>query len=264
MAQVILVPPHKIAKLRRKLQFALTACTIKVKHLQSLAGSLNFYARAKPGGRPFICRIYDAQKGIHPLHHHVNVTSDMKKDIKMWLELLERTKVATPFLDIVEAPCEDIGFFSDVSEVGWGVYMAGHWAQGRWNHQLSEEFHLSMVWKELYALTIGVLLWAPYFAGHRVLLHTDNIPIKCMVNDQTTPVHTCMGMIRMLVLAQLEHNFVFKAEYIESKNNTVADNLSHFQMDSFWRMCPHAHNLPSLPPACLWPQSSTIWMRYST
>lgn len=46
--QLILIPEHKIQLLLNKLNHVLSSKNIKVKTLQSLAGSLNFYCQVKP------------------------------------------------------------------------------------------------------------------------------------------------------------------------------------------------------------------------
>ncbi len=51
-----------------------------MKVLQSLAGSLNFYAKAKPGGCTFIRHVYDVYKAM-PKCHHINVTGELQKDL---------------------------------------------------------------------------------------------------------------------------------------------------------------------------------------
>ena len=81
LQQRIFIPDHKVQSLRRKLLHVKSSKTMRLSTLQSLMGSLNFYARVKPGGRCFIRHLYDHQKTTNP-RHHINVVSEMKRDIK--------------------------------------------------------------------------------------------------------------------------------------------------------------------------------------
>lgn len=126
--QTIRVPPHKVQSLRGKLTHIMTSRTVQVKSLQSFAGLLNFYAHAKPGGRAFIHRIYDAQEPQLPQYYHVSVTRELKQDLQIWLDLLDQSSLAMPFMEVVPTPAEDIDFSTDASgdpNLGWGAYFAG-------------------------------------------------------------------------------------------------------------------------------------------
>ncbi len=80
-----------------------------------------------------------------------------------------------------------------------------------------------------------------------------------MVNKQTTLSRQAMLLVRLLIIAQLQSDFRVKAQYIPSKDNCVADTLSHFQDDRFQREAPNADSFPTLPPTFLSPPSECIW-----
>ncbi len=254
--QQVIVPEHKVLSLRRKIDHVLQSKTVRVKTLQSLAGSMNFYARGKPGGRTFIRRIYDAERAL-PSHYHVNVTRELRKDLKMWCVLLRDTHHATPFVDIVEIPAQDMGYYTDAAggaEKGWGAYLDGRWLQGEWG-----EFHSlipSIAWCELYAVVVSAVTWAPLFSGKRILLHCDNQSACAMVNKLTTPDTHSMVLVRHLTMAQMKFGFKIKAEYIKSKENTIADAISRFQ--EFQDLAPGIRKEPDTPPTFLCPPSKDM------
>ena len=162
-----MIPWVKVTSLIQKLLHVKSSKTVRVKTLKSLTGSLNFYSQAKPGGCPFICHLYDGEKYYNP-KHHVNITSEMKKDISVWLKFLEPQATGAPFLDILEVPGSDIQFFMDASgdpALGWGVYFAGAWTQGRWPLGFIDDHDLPTGWLELYALVVGVLTWEHLLSG---------------------------------------------------------------------------------------------------
>lgn len=225
--QEIGIPGQKRDCLLQKLNYILNSWTVRVKALQSLSGTLNFYSRAKPGGRTFIRHIYNAQ-GSLPQHWHVSITSDLKKDLRMWVQFLQENDQGSPFLDVLQVPAHDIGFYSDASgalHCGWGCYFRGMWAQGTWGKFL-EEHNPSIAWMELYTLTVGVVLWSEWFRTKRILVNCDNTASVHIVNNQTSSCPKAMGLVHLLVHSQLRYQFTLQAQYI----NHVADALSHFQV----------------------------------
>ncbi len=156
-----------------------------------------------------------------------------------------------------------MGFFSDAASAsGWGAYYQGAWTQGRWDPKFIRLYSPSIAWMELYALTVGVLLWSSNFCAKRIVVNCDNKASVAMVNKQTSPYVMSMGLIRLLVHAQLRYHFTLSAQYIKGEDKTVADALSHFQEGHFQELCPHEESAPTPPPPFLWPLSSAIWMQY--
>ncbi len=252
--QIILVPDHKIKSLTQKLLHVSQSRTVRIKTLQSLTGSLNFYARAKPGGRAFIRRLYDAQMGL-PQHYHVGVTPEMKLDLRVWLQFLQESSRGMPFVDTTLIPADHVGFSTDASgdpDLGWGCSLGQEWCQGCWPPGFIEDEQPSIAWLELYALVVGTTLWAHHFTGRRIVLLCDNQSAVHIVNSQTSKSPQCMALVRKLVLIQLKYDFRLKSEYIESELNSVADALSRFQEDCFKNLCPTAHPYPSRLPESLW------------
>lgn len=60
-----------------------------MKQMQSLCGSLNFVAKALPGGRTFCRRFYNATIGIRKSHFMIKVTNSIRADAKIWIQFLE-------------------------------------------------------------------------------------------------------------------------------------------------------------------------------
>lgn len=174
--QMVFIPDHKTQNLMRKLLHVRDSKTVRVKTLQSLAGSLNFYARAKPGGCTFIRRLYDADQPKNP-YHYVNMTSEIKRDLRVWIKLLQDLQSGSPFVELLEVPGEDIRFFTDASgdpKLDWGAYFDGKWAQGHWGEDFITRCQPSTAWLELYALTVAVTMWAEFLTGRRFYVFCDN------------------------------------------------------------------------------------------
>ena len=89
---IMVVPEEKRTKSLNLLNWTLGQKTVTVKHLQALAGSLNFLCKAIVPGRMFICHIYDkfVTKSGEMLknYHHIRIDSDIKADCEMWKKFL--------------------------------------------------------------------------------------------------------------------------------------------------------------------------------
>ena len=63
-----------------------------------------------------------------------------------------------------------------------------------------------------------------------------------------------MIFVRKLVLVCLRHNILFKAKHISGFNNTVADALSHLQIERFRKQAPaYMDPMPTAIPSQLLP-----------
>ncbi len=112
--QLILIPECKQKAIHAKIKHILANKMVTVKCLQSLTGSLNFYAKAKPGGRTLIRWVYNAYKHM-PKYHHVNVTGELRKDLHTWKWLLSHTELGTPFLEVSQVMNHDLDLYTDAA-----------------------------------------------------------------------------------------------------------------------------------------------------
>lgn len=66
-----------------------------------------------------------------------------------------------------------------------------------------------------------------------------------------------MALVRTLVLKTLQFNIIFKAEYINTKLNAIADSISCCQWLRFRAFVPHADPEPTQLPR----EISQIWVK---
>ena len=81
------IPADKSQQILQELLELLELKKTSVKHLQRVAGRLNFITKAVPHGRPFSQKFYDAVAGMKQ-SWHVSVTLEMKRDIHMWCRFI--------------------------------------------------------------------------------------------------------------------------------------------------------------------------------
>lgn len=191
---IICVPPEKKEIALQLISIMEAEKKTKVIQIQKLAGTLNFIGRAIVPGRAFNRRFY---------HYHVRVDREMRKDLSVWTTFLqeENDTICRPFLDIVGLQAvAEIEFLTDASRtIGFGGFCQGSFFHEVWESQDWVESHdISICWMELYALTVGIILFGHRFENQRVRLFCDNQSVVGMINNSTSSCKRCMVLIRII------------------------------------------------------------------
>ena len=229
-------------------------------------GFLNFLCRAVIPGRPFTRRLYFVGKGLTKPYHHTRLTSEIRKDLKMWLQFLRHPSVyCRPFFDFcTELRADCINFYTDATRnfnLGAGGVCGRSWFVVKWHKQFMEFAQPSIEYLELFAVTVGVLNWVHRFQNRRIVLFCDNISVVYMINRSTSTCKNCLHLIRIIVLAGLKNNVRIFANYVNTKANTRADMLSRQKIARFRREFGNEYETWSTAvPDELWPMHK-IWIR---
>ena len=159
----------------------------------------------------------------------------------------------------LEASAVELQFFSDASKakkLGFGTLLNDHLAYSMWEDDFIEKYDPSIEFLELYAVTIGIYLWAHLMSNMSVILFTDNEAITCMINLTSSACPRCLILLRIIVLKGLKHNVRFLAKYIQGQKNLRADFLSRNKLEKFWQAAPSTTDPEPTPlPNELWPAS---------
>ena len=271
LAQKVYIPTTKVEKAKQLINYTLDkkSKTIRLKKLQKLTGYLNFLCKCIVPGRVFTRRLYAYQKGVLKAHHHVNITSEMRQDLTMWLNFLEnQTVYCRDFADFSEEAAlsaEEISMFSDASAnatLGCGGISDSSWFILQWNEEFINKNNPSINYLELYAVVIAVKLWIYKYKNKRVYLFCDNMSVVHMINNQASKCQNCMVLLRLLVLEGLIHNVKISAKHVKGTLNTYSDLLSRLKYDIFRRTAKKEgrkfNNKPDTIPLDLWPMEK-IW-----
>ena len=209
----------------------------------------------------------DRNGGKLKQYHHVNLSSEFVNDCKMWVSFLtcQNYRVNRPILDWFEddKDAEDLEFYTDASKhekLGFGCFFNGNWVACGWEPGFIKSKDPSIAYLELYALCIGVAIWANKLSNRKVIIYCDNKSTRDIVNKGTTGCKNMMMLMRNLVLSNLKHNTKIFVRYISSEDNFLADRLSRLKYDEFWRLAPkYTQRFPESLPQDLWPVSK-IWI----
>ena len=109
---VIRMPIDKVNEIILKIEAILCKEKVTLKIMQSLIGSLNFACKAIIPGRPFCRRLINAICGLSKPHHHLRVTSMVKKDLNMWLHFFKTFNGVSVFHDRFWVSNVDVELFT--------------------------------------------------------------------------------------------------------------------------------------------------------
>ena len=252
----ISMPQDKIGPLRDEIAAVLSAPTKKItlNKIQSLVGKLSFVCRAIPIGRAFLRRLIDAQRGGSRPHHRIRVTQGMREDLNLWQEFLQYHNGTTAFLDSDWTASTTAQLFTDAAgNCGFGAYFQGHWTNGRWPASwIDKGWTRDITMLELFPIVVAIKLWGERLKNKKVSFVCDNQAVVSIINKQTAKPKNVMSLLRRLILLCLQNNIRFKAVYIPTSKNVIADSLSRFQWSRFRDAAPQADTMASTVPPELW------------
>lgn len=221
--------------------------------MQSLCGSLNFVAKARPGGRAFCRRFYNATIGIRKSHFMIKVTNSIRTDAKIWIQFLENYNNKTPFPDLVWSSKDALNLYTDsCGSCGGGAFYDNHWTLIKWPNFWSSEVLRDITFLELVPLVAAIWLWQDNLAAKKLTIDTDNMALVHILNSQTSKSQRIMSLLRPLVLVCIKSNIQIKSIHIPGHFNSMADSISRFQWERFRTLAPNADSYPSQIPSEFW------------
>lgn len=139
----------------------------------------------------------------------------------------------------------------DACNYAAGIYFRGDWqfCPFQFDYPTAVSWHINH--KELLSVLLAARRWGHLWANSRVIIHTDNMVAKAILNKGTTRNKAVMHVLRQLFWLAVSHNFDLTATYIPGKVNDRADAISRLhqpgqllRLDSFYS---HSLNPEQLP-----------------
>ena len=256
MEMVVRMPKEKIEELISKIRLVRDKKTVKLQVMQQLIGSLNFATRVIVPGRPFLRRLINSTKGVTKPHHHVKVTSLMRRDLEMWLHFFEHYNGVSVFHDRFWVNNQDVELFTDSaagSGMGFGTVFGQKWTCGIWPqawHDKGITDDITVL--ELFPIFVCLVIWGKLLQNKKILFHSDNQSVVYILNSMTSKSDNVMVLVRLITLECLRHNMVIKGTHILGKLNVLPDCLSRFCLQKFRQLAPDAEAQPEAVPDHLW------------
>ena len=221
---------------------------ITVKLLQQTTGTLNFFCRAIPSGRPFIGRLYKAIASVtadgrkpNP-KFKVRVNKGMEEDTRMWLKFLTDPTFAQhreiPFTTFLGRTEDGPLIYADsagCATKGFGCIFPekGLWTFGAWPREFFIQRKPNIMLLELYAIVVAVDMWAPLLRNKHVRLRSDNMSSVYELNKKSSRKTECMALLRHLTHTCLSFQIYVTARHEPGKQNVLSDILSRGKVKLF-------------------------------
>ena len=98
---------------------------------------------------------------------------------------------------------------------------------------------------------LAVDVWSGVLCNSTVIIHTDNLPIRHCIENQSSKEKLVMSLIRQLVLLTLKFRINLRARHIAGTDNRLADALSRLRVQLFKVLLPAADAEPTPVPDLL-------------
>ena len=174
----------------------------------------------------------------------------------MWFRFLDNYNGVTLFPERLWVANDSIQFYTDSSvgsAGGFRIFFQDKWAFGKWPQHWSDLGRLSdMTFLEFFPVVVAISVWGSLLANKRIFFHIDNQAVVQIINKKSSKSPQVMALVRKFLLDTLHFNIIFRAEYINTKINAVADSISRCQWRRFLYLAPQADPVPTPLPPDIW------------
>ncbi|CAC5416217.1 unnamed protein product [Mytilus coruscus] len=140
------------------------------------------------------------------------LNSDFSADLDWWLKFMKTFNGRTCILD--NKPISSLQ--CDACSEGGGATFLGDFFYINWTLDMPETI----------IIVFAIFKWASFLENKRVIIYTDNVTAKSVINKMTSRNPVVMVYIRFLFYMQAVYNFSMFAIHIPGKFNTLADASS--------------------------------------
>ena len=139
---------------------------------------------------------------------------------------------------------------SDASDSwGCGAWHGHSWFQVQWDERSAP---LPIMVKELLLIVLASSISGPGLVNHRVICLCNNQAVVACLRSRTSRVFHVMHMLRKFAFIEARYSFCLAPQYIDTKANHLADDLSRNLLSSFLLKVPQADRRATpLPPHLL-------------
>ena len=231
------VPPDKREHAQKMLHSFLLKRKVLVKELESLVGKLAFLCRAIWPGRAFLRRLYDLLSQGKKKSHHISLSLEVKRDLHMWLKFLENYN-GVSMIRMIDTGQWDEQMWSDsAGNIGWAALYKKSWIQGLWPESW-KSINISMALKEIVPVALALVTFGPDMARKKILMWNDNQTVVNILTKRSARCPRIMDYVRLIVQTCMQYEIDFVIRYVPSKDNSVCDALSRYQMSRFSQVAP--------------------------
>lgn len=215
--------------------------TCTKKQLLSLIGKLAFACKVVPPGRIFLRRLIDLSTTVGPIHHHITINQEARRDIQWWIDFLPDWPGTSLFREPHWSTAYDMELYTDASDKGYGAYWSGKWFNSTWTSWQSQH---PIAWREMFAVIVACSTWGSHWKRKQVLFHCDNAAVVDIWRHGSCKSPNMMQLVRLLYSLAARGNYNVGIAHIPGVDNILADHLSRFSMQAFRAAAPEAEQPP--------------------
>lgn len=203
------------------------------KQLQKLAGKLSWAAHVIPWGRLHLRRIFDVLKTL-TLDHHKCFSTSISTDLEWWVQRLSEANYCEHLWDTRPT----ITLQCDASQLAGGAFCVNDWFYTSWvaDHPALANCHINI--KELAIVVLAIERWIDVVRGHRVLVYTDSMATRGILNKATSPCTQAVMLLRKLTNLAMQFDFSVQAFHIRGDDNVLPDIISRFDYRGYLSSFP--------------------------
>jgi len=137
----------------------------------------------KPG-HAFLSRLIDLTIGIKSPVRKIRLNQEVKKDLALWLEFLQKFNGKSFFFDCNWLSSNKLNLYTDASGAYvFGTVFGSHWCYGKWPANRS---YRNKTVLEFYPIVLSLHLWGNSMANKHMLFFTDNNALVHVINKINT------------------------------------------------------------------------------
>ena len=195
------------------------------RQLLSLIGKLMFCSNVVKDGRKFVGRLIELSKRVRHLHHKVKLNKQAQADINWWLLCMDEHNGISMISEEWDPSSAHL-IFTDASDQAAAAVCGRSWCYVPFVQSERWMADMSIAWRELFAIVICVATFGGNLSGRRVVMYTDNQVVYWCINSGKSRNTDLMCLIRTLCYYTTRFNIDYKACYINTNCNIIADALS--------------------------------------
>ena len=241
------LPEDKLTRVYHTVSNWLDKRNATKREILSLVGLLQHAAKVVRPGRIFVRRMYNVAAKVQEMDHYTRLNKDFRSDLYWWHTFVTSWN-GISFLRVALAdPTPQVTIQTDASGTwGCGAFFEGSWLQWQW----SEEWRpIPIMAKEMVPIVLSCAVWGRQLARKTVLFQCDNTGVVAAVKKGTAKEEVVMHLLRSLWFFVAHFDISVSIEHIPGVANQTADQLSRYNMQTFFRSNPQVSLLPTPLPA---------------
>lgn len=215
------LPDDKLQQLQQRLQQFHGKRRATKHSLQSLAGSLNWACQAVKGAKFFLRRILDTIKPLKQQRHKARLSAEFHADLQWWMSFMHVFNGVVYFNSQAKEHVH-----VDACSLAAGAFWRGDWQYSPFHVDLPAASRLHINYKETCAVVQAVKRWASHWRGKHVVIHTDSLTTKAIINKGRSKNSYVNCLLRQMAWICARTDCSVSAIHVSGSLNAIADTIS--------------------------------------